>query len=420
MITKIADLLNDLRIAEAERIDQQQIKHTTTIGDMYEGLTTLVLERAIPTQADLRIVSGFAEANSGVRSGQIDCMLVSGSGKQLPYSKASVWNIRDVIAVVEVKKTLFSAQVETAHDQLRQFLNLHWDDFQNSPPRDLDIGPALQAYRLITGLEPPAHSEAGKLPFHLEMLYRALVVEQVSPVRIIFGYGEFNSEASVREGFFDFLEKHAKQQGFGGSALPALIVCGQFSLVKLNGFPFTYPMQGKRSLIYGSSHQNPLYFLLELIWTRLSHRFTMPEWYMSDLTLGQLSPVLSGQAVQRSGFSGWEYWTHSLELLPAGEEPEPAAWEPIAVSDFGLHVFTQLCARESLSQVPEYTGATEQEKKEFQKMIDARIIGYDADKIVLLTNCAMCVTAPDGNTYIGENAAGRLSAWLEKTFPQTD
>jgi hypothetical protein len=259
-------LIERTSTAEAERIDQQQIKHTTTIGDMYEGLTATVLERAIPMQADLRVVTGFAEANSGVRSGQIDCMLVSGSGKQLPYSKSSVWNIGDVIAVVEVKKTLFSAQVETAYDQLRHFLDLHWEDFQKSPPEVLDIGPALQAYRLITGLEPPLHSEAGKLPFHLEMLYRALVVEQISPVRIIFGYGGFASEASLREGFFDFLERHPKQQGFGGGTLPALIVCGQFSLVKLDGFPFTYPMQGKRWLIYGSSHQNPLYFLLELIW----------------------------------------------------------------------------------------------------------------------------------------------------------
>jgi hypothetical protein len=420
MITTIADLLNDLRLAEAERIDQQQIKHTTTIGDMYEGLTTAVLQRAIPAQADLKVVSGFAETNSGDRSGQIDCMIVSGSGKQLPYCKSSVWNIRDVIAVIEVKKTLFSAQVETAYDQLRQFLDLRWDDFQNSPPEVLNIGPALQAYRLITGLEPPLHSEAGKLPFHLEMLYRALVVEQISPVRIIFGYGGFKSEASLREGFFDFLKKHPKQQGFGGIALPALIVCGQFSLVKLDGFPFTYPMQGKRWLIYGSSHQNPLYFLLELIWTRLSHRFTMPGWYMSDLKLGQLSPVLSGQAIKRDGLCGWEYWTHSPQLFPAGEEPKPVTWEPVAVTDFGFYVFSQLCARESLPQVPEYTGATAEEKREFQKMIEARIIGYEGDQITLLTNRAMCVTGPDGNTYIGENDTGRLSAWLERTFPRAN
>jgi hypothetical protein len=416
MITKVADLLNELRIAEARRIDQEQIKHSTTIGDMYEGLTASVLDRAIPKQANLKIVSGFAPTNSGVMSGQIDCMVVCGSGKPLPYSKASVWNMKDVIAALEVKKTLFSSQVETAYDQLRSFLDLHWDDFQSCPPRNINIGPALKAYRLITGLEPPEHRDAGKLPFHLEMLYRGLVVEQISPVRIIFGYGGYKSEASLREGLFSFLEKHAGKQGFGGSSLPALIVCGQFSLVKINGFPFTYPMKEDRFMVYASSHQNPLYFLLELIWTRLSYRFPMPDWFLSDLTLGQVAPVLSGRAIQKNGRDGWEYWMHEPKLLPADQEPPTPIWEPIAVSAFGFYLFTQLCAKESLPRAPEYTGATTQEKDEFQKMLDARIIGYDNDKIVLLTDRADCVFAPDGNTYIGENDTGRLSAWLEKMF----
>jgi hypothetical protein len=105
------------------------------------------------------------------------------------------------------------------------------------------------------------------------------------------------------------------------------------------------------------------------------------------------------------------------ELLPAGKEPVPIAWEAVAVSDFGFHLFMQLCARESLPQVPEYVGATEEEKIGFRKLIDARITGYDDNQITLLTKCAMYVTAPDGNTYIGENDTGRLSAWLEKTFP---
>lgn len=418
MITKTADLLNELRIAETKRIEQEQIKHTTTIGDMYEGLTSSLLERIVPPQADLRVVSGFAQTDSGVMSGQMDCMLVSGSGKQLPYSKASVWNIRDVIAVIEVKKTLFSAQVETAYQQLRKLLDLHWDDFLRTAKGELDIGPALKAYRLITGLEPPPYAERAKLPLHLEMLYRALVVEMVSPVQIIFGYEGFASEKSLRESFFDFLEKHANEAGYAGSALPALIVSGTFSLIKLNGFPFTHPLKKDRWLIYGSSHENPLYFLLELIWMRLSHRFTMPEWFMSDLTISQMLPVLSGRAKEVDGRIGWEYWMHSPEPPPPEQKQKTLTWEPIAVTDFGYFLFHELCVHESLPQSPEYMGRTEEERAEFQKMVDARIAGYDGEKIVLLTDQAMSAVAPDGNTYIGENATGRLSAWLRKMFPQ--
>ena len=415
MITKIADLLNELRIAEAKRIDAEQITHTTTIGDMYEGLTASILQQAIPPQADLRVVSGFAVTDSGKMSGQNDCMIVSGSGKQLPYVEASVWNIRNVIAVIEVKKTLFSGQVETAHKQLRNIFDLSWEEFQQTFKGKLDLGPAMQAYRLITGHEPPPYSERAKLPLHLEMLYRTLVVEMITPVRIIFGYGGFASEESLREGFFDFLERHHKESGYAGSTLPTLIVCGHNSLVKQDGFPFTSHMKGDRLLIYGSSHENPLYFLLELIWTRLSHRFTMPDWYMSDLTINQLLPVLSGRAKEVNGLVGWEYWMHSPEI--PSENPASLTWEPVCVSDFGHGLFYELCKQESLPQLPEYVGRTEEEKAEFQKMIEARIIGYDGERIVLLTMQAEALIAPDGKAYIGENAHGRLSAWLHKTFP---
>lgn len=418
MIIKIADLLNELRNVEAARIEEYGVAHTTTIGDMYEGLTSSVLELAIPKQADLRVVSGFAETATGVMSKQMDCMIVSGSGRQLPYSKAFVWNIQDVIAVVEVKKTLFSTQLKAAYEQLRGFLELHWADFPKSSVEHIDIGPALKAYRLITGLEPPPHQNVVSLPFHLEMLYRSLVVDMVSPIRVIFGYDGFRSEETLREGFFDFLEKHQREPGFGGSSFPSLIVCGRFSLVKLNGLPFTTPMRGDRCLIYGTSHQNPLYFLLEFIWTRLSYRFAMPEWFMSDLTVGQIMPALSGKAVRQGTLSGWEYWTHSPELGQTPTDAEPPTWCPLMVSNFGLFVFHELCARGTLPQTPQYTGSTDQEQADFKNMLEYRIVGYDGDKIVLLTDGAMAVIGPDGNAYIGENNSGQLMAWVMKTFKQ--
>ncbi|ABF40666.1 conserved hypothetical protein [Candidatus Koribacter versatilis Ellin345] len=416
MITNIADLLNRLREAEIARIDAQGIKHTSTIGDMYEGLTSTILQRTLPKGADLRVVSGFAETASGAMSGQLDCMIVSGSGRKLPYTDAYVWKVKDVLAVIEVKKTLFSDQFATAYDQLRNLLELHWTDFSATHGDQIDIGPALQAYRLTTGLESPRHADAAKLPFHLEMLYRTLVVEQISPLRIIFGYRGFASEGSLREAFFDFIEAHSKQRGFGGSSLPSLIICGKISLVKLIGMPFTAPMDGERWLIYASSNQNPLYFLLEFIWTKLSHRFSMPEWFMSDLTLSQLSPVLSGKAVRKGDVSGWEYWTHSPDLSKKSDLPEPGYWEPVAVSEYGFYVFNLLCQREKLPRTEEFMGQTAEEKAEFQLLLDRRIIGFDGDQIVLLTNQAQCVFAPDGQAYVGENDTGRLTAWLRKRF----
>jgi len=50
---------------------------------MYEGLTRDILDRAIPASLDLRIVDGFVELD-GALSPQIDAMLVTGGGRELP------------------------------------------------------------------------------------------------------------------------------------------------------------------------------------------------------------------------------------------------------------------------------------------------------------------------------------------------
>lgn len=59
MITTVADLLNSLMIKEKELLKKYSIiKHGPTIGDMYEGLTVSLLNKAIFEGLDIRIVSG--------------------------------------------------------------------------------------------------------------------------------------------------------------------------------------------------------------------------------------------------------------------------------------------------------------------------------------------------------------------------
>ena len=100
MISIVAELLEAFRRKEAELLDKQDITHAPTIGRMYEGLTREVLERSIPTDLDLRVVSGFITNDSGELSKQIDCMLVIGEGEQIPYTDDYKYHISNVIAVI--------------------------------------------------------------------------------------------------------------------------------------------------------------------------------------------------------------------------------------------------------------------------------------------------------------------------------
>src|SRR5687767_11023058 len=120
MIKTLGEMLEQLRQAEAKRLDAVDIKHAPTIGAMYEGLTHDILDRAIPPGLDLRVVSGFAVDGKGGTTGQLDCMLVRGEGTPVPFvSGMYQWHIQDVLAVLEVKKELFGSELGDAYDQLK-------------------------------------------------------------------------------------------------------------------------------------------------------------------------------------------------------------------------------------------------------------------------------------------------------------
>lgn len=91
MISTVGEFLDRLVQREREILGSIDIQHGPTIGDMYEGLSKEILERVIPEEFGLRIVSGFIEGASGSKSPEIDCMLVRGDGLEIPYTDKYVW-----------------------------------------------------------------------------------------------------------------------------------------------------------------------------------------------------------------------------------------------------------------------------------------------------------------------------------------
>ena len=117
MIKTFKDLLQDLKEKGIQEIEQYlNIGHNPTIGDMYEGLTKELMEKSIFEGLELSVVSGKIINDDGVLSRQIDCMIVVGDGEKLPYTDSYIYNINNVIAVIEVKKKLFSKELQSAHE----------------------------------------------------------------------------------------------------------------------------------------------------------------------------------------------------------------------------------------------------------------------------------------------------------------
>ena len=108
MIKDVSNLLKGFIDHERKKLDEYSLDHGPTIGKMYEGLTSDVLSRAIPESLGLNIESGIIHDGAGKMTGEIDCMLVKGEGERIPFTNCYKWHIKDVIAVFEVKKRLYS------------------------------------------------------------------------------------------------------------------------------------------------------------------------------------------------------------------------------------------------------------------------------------------------------------------------
>ena len=162
MIKTIADLLRELMVKEAAELDEEPVKHGPTIGAMYEGLARDILDRAIPAELDVRVVDGFIEGVDGILSPQIDAMIVTGEGRQLPYTSNFVWPIADVIAVFEVKKTLYADDLADAFGKLRTIKHMSEARVQNGVK--VAAGPSFRAFAKTTGTIPDRLKPSTRFP----------------------------------------------------------------------------------------------------------------------------------------------------------------------------------------------------------------------------------------------------------------
>ncbi len=253
-------------LEERLKLDEYSLKHGPTIGKMYEGLASDILGRAIPESLGLQLQHGIIHDGTGRMTGEIDCMLVKSSGEKIPYTDSYKWHVKDVIAVIEVKKTLYSADLKDSFEHLRGVADNYGAYVQSDDENaKFNIGPARKAFSEATGIVPPEHSKVEALGIYMEMLYHTFVMEHLSPIRIVLGYHGFKKESSLREALVSFIEENQMTHGFGVGSFPQLIVCGNYSLIKMNGYPYSAPMDSEFWNFFASSNANPILLILEFI-----------------------------------------------------------------------------------------------------------------------------------------------------------
>jgi hypothetical protein len=174
-------------------------------------------------------------------------MLVRGEGEPIPYTDAFVWHVKDIIAAIEVKKRLHSAELSDAVEHLRSITTLETAYLKQAaaeqPNEPVDLQPALKAFAETTRRVPPSHKDVDQLPIHEQLIYHTLITEQTSAIRIVLGLHGFKSEAAFRRAMVDHLTANVGVEGFGPGSLPQLIICCPSFILQVKASPVV-PMLG--------------------------------------------------------------------------------------------------------------------------------------------------------------------------------
>lgn len=340
MIKTIADLLRELMVKEAAELDEETVKHGPTIGAMYEGLARDILDRVIPTEFDVRVVDGFVEGINGTLSQQIDAMVVTGQGRQIPYTESFVWPIADVIAVFEVKKTLYASDLADAFKKLRTIKQMSEAYVQNGV--EVIASPSFRAFAKITGHYPGSIKAVDELSDELSYIFHTVLTEQLAPVRVILGYHGYTDEQGLRKGLLSYLESQGGlAAGFGASSMPNMIVARSNSILKMDGHPYAAPLRNGWWHLLVSNSENPLRLMIELLWTKLNERFGEVFPSDDDLELERLAPFLDAKFRHKDETLGWDYNYHPLSKEEMATAPT-RTWDPEVINTCEMVVQLQL------------------------------------------------------------------------------
>lgn len=417
MITSVAQLIEKFIRKQATLLDEETLKHAPTIGSMYEGLSKAALAKAIPEGAGLRIVDGFVEGHDGALSPQMDLMLVVGdSGRKVPFTEHYRWPITDVLAVIEVKKNLYGAELVDSVSKSVALAVMQQAAFRDNAVADHSIESSNRAYARLRGAFPDkdllddANRDDGEI-------LRALVMEQFTPVRIVLGFEGYADETSLRTGLLDQLERHL-DKGWSPAGLPNLIICRGNSVLKLTGHPYVSPTDDEWWPLLGTERTAPFRLMIELIWTRLTIRFQAVLPMDDSLVEEQLARLLETRSVRHEGKRGWEYKSHEPDLRK-WDAGQPTEWTPLSLTAAEDFLVRTAMAEGGINPAEDklrlFCKARDYDvDASIGRPLDCRILVWEGESwLVPVTESGVITVTPQGERWWATNQE-LLGLWLAK------
>jgi hypothetical protein len=406
MIKTVGQLLRAFLDAERAKLDEVNLKHGPTIGAMYEGLARSALDLAIPTNAPLQVVSGFARGTDGVLSDQLDAMLIVGDAERIPFTSNVICPVDRVAAVIEVKKSLYTGQIEEG------FQNLHSVHALTTPPlTPRQEESCAQAFTQIFRQPLPRDL---RVPSDFQQHVTHIVANALSrPVRILLGFHGFKSEASFRKGIANYLESTTGRPGGGPNRLPDLTLNANLAMMKNTASPWTVPVTEENvyPFLITTGQHNTVGILLETLWSRLlSMRLISHRVFGVDLEMEVVNRFID--AVFMPG-QGWGYRVAPEPLARPGGT-DLWEWVPESISERAFSVLFTLMRSNPLKRSD--AGDEPTAVDAVSELIRKHIVGVDptdGTMHILYTN-PLGMSLSDGRHVVGENVTGRMQRWFNQ------
>ncbi|MGB5988380.1 MAG: DUF6602 domain-containing protein [Marinifilaceae bacterium] len=426
MIKTISDFLLKLIDAEKQHIDSMEISHRVTIGNMYEGLTKDFLEMSLFDELNLNIVTNsFIINKEGLRSKEMDILIIEGEGNKLPYTDQYDVNIKQVIAVIQVKKKLNKKSIIDGYENLRNVLEIA-DDIQYE---DYHRNLFYDSYLSICNEN---IMDNGALRKHFdsstkEAIFRILREEVTMPPRILLGYEGYSSEKNLRDGFVNFLFENLSTadkliSGFSPLHFPNLIINEKISVIKNNAMPFVGSLINGVWPFYTTNTDNPIYNMLEIIWTRISYKYNISsDIFGEDLTLSGANVFLLGNIVNCGGQLGWNFHYEVISKDTLTREYPLEEWQPTKLTMEQHHIIAYLCKNNKILVTKVNTELAKincnVKIDEFVKsIIETRLVGIDGRKYLRLQTKKCQCAIFKGEFFASDDKSGQFTRWASKTF----
>ncbi|HEX8434341.1 DUF6602 domain-containing protein [Archangium sp.] len=406
MIRTVGDMMDNFLASERRLLDASPITHGPTIGDMYEQLTRDALAVSVPPEARLEVVAGFIRDRKGNLSGQQDCMLVTGPGEKVPRTNARIVECDDVVAVLEIKKTLHQKGILEAVTSLGSVLDLDW---QPAWP----FGDTLKnCFRRI--LQHPLPPSEEFVSEEMRALYNVLEHDAALPLRIAFGHHGFRSEKGLRDGVISMLSDHQQDRSFTPVRLPNLVVNQYVAMAKTTGHPWYLPRDpstGSMYLLATTGNRSTATVLLDQIWCRLHARgLVEPYFFSPDRGQESWNPLVATRFIPGAR---WEYQVLT-DIPRAASAALDMPLEPAEISENQMHAIVFISTMGSLDdRIFEGRTPSQQEmRRELLHLQELGLVGPRLDEPnvweFLIPTIGFEMT-PEGKLYAGENTAGQLT-----------